>query len=122
MEKPNLIFVLTDDQAQWALGAYGNEDIHTPNMDRLAKEGMLFTRAFTAPVCSPSRCSMVTGWYPHVRGHRTLWHLLRPDELDKAKMGIVLGDKVVHGSRLRPVWAEERTGEIFDIKYFELDE
>ncbi|MFZ8829675.1 MAG: sulfatase-like hydrolase/transferase, partial [Armatimonadota bacterium] len=40
---PNLLFVLTDDQAQWAVGAYGNPDIHTPNMDRLAREGMKFT-------------------------------------------------------------------------------
>ncbi|MCD6506801.1 sulfatase-like hydrolase/transferase [Candidatus Poribacteria bacterium] len=68
MEKPNLIFVLTDDQAQWALGAYGNEDIHTPNMDRLAKEGMLFTRAFTAPVCSPSRAMIMAGLYAHQVG------------------------------------------------------
>lgn len=50
------------------------------------------------------------------------WHLLRPDQLDKVQMGIVLGDKVVQGTRLRPVWAEERKGSIDDIKYFEIDE
>jgi len=56
------------------------------------------------------------------KGEEVFWHLLRPDQLDKVKMGIVLGDKVVHGSRLRPVWAEDRKGSISDIKYFEMDE
>ena len=40
MKRPNLVFLLTDDQAQWAVGAYGNDDIHTPNMDKLAEEGI----------------------------------------------------------------------------------
>ncbi len=56
------------------------------------------------------------------KDEEVFWHLLRPDQLNKVKMGIVLGDKVVHGTRLRPVWAEERTGSIDDIKYFEIDE
>jgi len=50
-------------------------------MDQLAAEGVRFDNCFVQhTVCSPSRCSFMTGWYPHVRGHRTLWHLLRPDE------------------------------------------
>lgn len=65
---PNLLFVLTDDQAQWAVGAYGNIDIHTPNMDRLAREGIRFTCAMTCPVCSPSRGMILTGRYPHQIG------------------------------------------------------
>ena len=61
----NLISIVTDDQAQWAVGAYGNRDILTPNMDRLAEEGALFRNAFVAtPVCSPSRASFLTGLYP----------------------------------------------------------
>ena len=56
------------------------------------------------------------------REEEVFWHLLRPDQLDKVQMGIVINDKKVSGSRLRPVWAESRTGSIFDIKYFELDE
>ncbi|MFZ5573513.1 MAG: SCP2 sterol-binding domain-containing protein [Thermodesulfobacteriota bacterium] len=56
------------------------------------------------------------------KGEEVFWHLLRPDQLKKVKMGIVLGDKVVHGTRLRPVWSEKRTGSIDDIKYFEIDE
>jgi uncharacterized OB-fold protein/putative sterol carrier protein len=49
------------------------------------------------------------------------WHLLRPDQLDEVEMGIVVGEKVVHGSRLRPVWSDNRTGSINDIRYFEID-
>jgi len=65
---PNLLFVLTDDQAAWAVGAYGNADIHTPNMDRLAREGVLFRYAATCPVCSPSRGMILSGRYPHQIG------------------------------------------------------
>ncbi len=50
------------------------------------------------------------------------WHLLRPEHLEMVEMGIVMGDRITRGSRLRPVWAEERSGSIDDIKYFEIDE
>ena len=60
----NLISIVTDDQASWSIGAYGNRDSRTPNMDRLAREGALFTNALTVtPVCSPSRASFLTGRY-----------------------------------------------------------
>lgn len=62
---PNVLVIFTDDHGQWAVGAYGNEDVHTPNMDRLAAEGMRFTRGFTKPVCSPSRAMLLTGLYSH---------------------------------------------------------
>src|SRR5687768_18579491 len=62
---PNIIIVNTDDHAQWAVGTYGNKEVHTPNIDRLAREGMRFNRAFTKPVCSPSRAMMLTGQYSH---------------------------------------------------------
>ena len=63
-QKTNLIAVVTDDQGRWAMGAYGNEEIHTPNMDRIAAEGALFENAFVAtPVCSPSRANYLTGRY-----------------------------------------------------------
>jgi len=65
---PNLLFVLTDDQAKWAVGAYGNPDIFTPNMDKLASEGMRFNFAMTCPVCSPSRGMILSGLYPHQIG------------------------------------------------------
>src|SRR5437899_2279710 len=58
----NLIAIVTDDQGHWAVGANGNKDVKTPNMDKLAKQGARFINAFTAtPVCSPSRASYFTG-------------------------------------------------------------
>src|SRR5687768_10100141 len=63
--RPNLIAIVTDDQGRWALGAYGNKEIHTPNLDRIGREGAVFTRAFTnTPVCSPSRATYMSGLYP----------------------------------------------------------
>ena len=63
-ERPNILFILTDDQAAWTLGAYGNRQAHTPNLDRLADEGMLMENAFTVtPVCTPSRASLLTSRY-----------------------------------------------------------
>jgi uncharacterized sulfatase len=60
--RPNLIVVMTDDQAHWSLGSWGNTDSRTPNMDRLAREGATFTNAFVnTPVCSPSRATFFTG-------------------------------------------------------------
>ena len=61
----NLVSIVTDDQAAWSIGAYGNRESRTPNMDRLAREGARFTNAFvTTPVCSPSRAGFFTGLYP----------------------------------------------------------
>ncbi len=63
-ERPNVIFIMTDDQADWALGASGNRDAYTPNLDRLAREGAMFVNAFvTTPVCSPSRASLLASRY-----------------------------------------------------------
>ncbi len=63
-ERPNIIFILTDDQASWALGASGNPEAYTPNLDRLVHEGARFTNAFiTTPVCSPSRATLLTSRY-----------------------------------------------------------
>ena len=64
-DKPNVVLIYTDDHAQWAVGAYGNKDVHTPNMDRLATEGLRFTQGFTKPVCSPSRAMLLSGQYSH---------------------------------------------------------
>ena len=67
--RPNVVFLYTDDQAQWALGAYGNREIRTPNLDSLARRGALFRNAFTVtPVCSPSRAALMTSRYPSELG------------------------------------------------------
>ena len=63
-QKPNILFILTDDQAPWALGVSGDPNASTPNMDRLAHEGVYLRNAFiTTPVCSPSRASIMTSRY-----------------------------------------------------------
>ena len=51
--RPNVIFIMTDDQGSWGVGAYGNTQVVTPNLDRLARDGALVRNAFvTTPVCS----------------------------------------------------------------------
>ncbi len=60
--KPNIIYILADDLGYAEVGAYGQEKIETPNIDALAKEGMLFTQHYSsAPVCAPARCMLLTG-------------------------------------------------------------
>ena len=71
--RPNIIFMLADDLGWADLGCYGNTFHETPNLDKLAKEGMQFTRAYSAcAVCSPTRASIMTGKYP-ARLHITDW-------------------------------------------------
>ena len=69
MKKPNIIFIMTDNQSPWTLGCYGNEEIQTPNIDRLAGEGVLFTRCYSSnAVCSPARATFLTGLIPSQHG------------------------------------------------------
>jgi arylsulfatase A-like enzyme len=66
---PNVVLVMTDNQGAWTLGCYGNREIKTPNIDRMAAEGMLFTRAYcTHSLCSPSRATFLTGLIPSQHG------------------------------------------------------
>lgn len=64
--RPNFVFIIGDDISADDFGCYGNPGIRTPNIDRLAAEGLLFTNAMlTISSCSPSRCSILTSRYPH---------------------------------------------------------
>jgi choline-sulfatase len=68
-DSPNIIFILSDDQGYWALGAAGNNEIITPNLDRLAQTGLRFENFFcVSPVCSPARASLLTGRIPSQHG------------------------------------------------------
>ena len=63
--KPNIVFILADDSGLGEFGCYGGTAIPTPNVDRLAQEGMLFTRAYSGnAVCAPTRCVLMTGLHP----------------------------------------------------------
>lgn len=77
----NFIFFMPDELRAESVACYGHPQAQTPNLDALAQQGTRFDQCHVQnTVCSPSRCSLMTGWYPHVSGHRTLWHLLRPHE------------------------------------------
>jgi len=81
-EKPNIVFLFTDDQAPWALGAAGNKWLKTPHMDRLAKEGAYLPNSFTVtPVCSPSRASLMTSRYGSELGIPDWIHPAKEPEL-----------------------------------------
>jgi arylsulfatase A-like enzyme len=80
--RPNILFVFTDDHASHAIGAYGSEINQTPNIDRLANEGMLFRNAFvTNSICAPSRAAILTGQFGHLNGVPT-----NRETLDTAKL------------------------------------
>ena len=66
---PNVVFIMTDNHGAWTLGCYGNTEIRTPNIDRLATQGTLFTRCFSSnAVCSPTRATYLTGLIPSQHG------------------------------------------------------
>ncbi|MFC2110295.1 sulfatase [Bacteroidota bacterium] len=70
LKKPNIIFILTDDQRSDALGYTGNKLAHTPEMDKLARQGVFFENAIsTTPICSASRASIFSGLYERTHGY-----------------------------------------------------
>jgi arylsulfatase A-like enzyme len=80
--RPNFVLIIADDMAWDDCGAYGNARIRTPHLDRLAREGMRFDRAFlTCSSCSPSRASLITGRYPHATGAQELHWPLPPEQV-----------------------------------------
>lgn len=69
IERPNILFVITDQQRKDSISAYGSDWVDTPHLDDLARRGVLFNRAYCAnPVCTPARASMMTGLYPSEHG------------------------------------------------------
>ena len=67
--RPNIVLIFTDNQQASTLACYGNAEIHTPNLDRLAQQGMLFENAFCPNAfCSPCRASVLTGLLPSQHG------------------------------------------------------
>jgi len=73
MKRPNVVFIMSDDHASHATSCYGSRINATPNLDRIANEGMRFNNCFcTNSICSPSRATILTGQYEHIHGVRTL--------------------------------------------------
>lgn len=69
-QRPNILFIMSDDHAAHAIGAYGSRINQTPNLDRLAREGVRFTNCFcTNSICGPSRAVILTGKYSHTNGY-----------------------------------------------------
>src|SRR3569833_2358497 len=64
VDKPNILFILADDLGYGDLGCYGQTKIKTPNLDKLAADGVKFTQAYAgSTVCAPSRCTLMTGYH-----------------------------------------------------------
>ena len=84
---PNIVFVLADDLGWAELGCYGNTFHETPNLDRMAREGLRFTHAYAAaPVCSPYRAALLTGQHPARLG---ILDYLRPNSANHLPTGLV---------------------------------
>jgi arylsulfatase A-like enzyme len=85
---PNIIFILADDLGYGDLGCYGQKQIRTPNLDRMAREGMRFTQFYAgSTVCAPSRCVLMTGLHTghaYIRGNGK--HDLRPEDVTAAEV------------------------------------
>ena len=106
--RPNIVLIIADDMNWDDCGAYGHPTIKTPNIDKLAQEGMRFTQAFlTTSSCSPSRASIITGKYPHNTDAEQLhWplpegHLTFVENLKDAGYWTALGGKYHLGDAVR---------------------
>jgi arylsulfatase A-like enzyme len=89
-DKPNILFILADDLGYGDLGCYGQKRVLTPNLDRLALEGVRFMQAYSgSTVCAPSRCSLMTGLHTGhttIRGNKKPEAGIRPDETTAASL------------------------------------
>src|SRR6476660_6937185 len=86
-KKPNIIYMMSDDHGYQAISAYGYGLNHTPNIDAIANQGMLFTRAFvTNSICGPSRAVMLTGKHSHINGFMDNHSTFNGDQETVAKL------------------------------------
>ncbi|SDW30618.1 Arylsulfatase A [Lutibacter oricola] len=84
-ERPNIIFLLSDDQTSIATGCYGNDQVVTPNMDNLAADGILFANHYnTTSICMASRASIMTGMYEYKTGCNFMHGSLRKEKFQKS--------------------------------------
>jgi len=84
-QPPNILFIVADDLASWMLGCYGNQEIRTPNIDRLASSGVRFHNHFVVtPICSASRATLFTGRVPRQHG---IHDFLTPNPIEQPPQG-----------------------------------
>lgn len=84
-KKPNIIFLLSDDQSTYSVGCYGNEDVQTPNMDKLGKDGMIFDKHYdTTAICMASRANILTGMYEYKTGTNFSHGDMKPEVWSKS--------------------------------------
>jgi arylsulfatase len=110
-DRPNFVLIIADDVSFDDLGFFGNPAIKTPNLDRLAGEGLAFDRAYlTTSSCSPTRCSIITGRYPHNTGAPELHmplpagQFMFPQALREAGYWTALAGKNHMGDAVRPAF------------------
>ncbi|WP_163537967.1 sulfatase-like hydrolase/transferase [Gracilibacillus sp. YIM 98692] len=118
-KKPNIIIFNVDQWRGDLLGHMGNPAAVTPHLDKIVEtDAVSFRNAFCQnPVCTPSRCSFMSGWYPHVRGHRTMYHMMQKDEPVLLKTLKEAGYYVWWGGRNDLVPAENGFDDYCNEKY-----
>lgn len=124
-KRPNLLIIQTDQQSCWTIGAYGTDEIETPNIDRLAREGAIFNNYFTvSAVCTPSRGCFLTGRYPHCHGAYQNNIELSRDEMTLALILSANGYKTGYAGKwhldgeAKPGWMKaERAMGFLDCRY-----
>lgn len=81
-KQPHIIIFNPDQWRGDVMGHLGNPAAITPNLDQLVEtDGVSFSQTYCQnPVCTPSRCSFMSGWYPHIKGNRTIFHMMQPDD------------------------------------------
>lgn len=119
-EKMNVLFIMTDQQRANHLGCSGNSILKTPNIDKLASEGVRFTNVFcTNPYCMPNRATLLTGLYPNVNGVRSNGMILSEDiptitkTLGKAGWRTAAFGKLHHQFNTAPFRTEYKSTESF---------
>ena len=117
--RPHIVIFNPDQWRGDVMGHLGNPAAVTPNLDTLAaSEAVSFRNAFCQnPVCTPSRCSFMSGWYPHVRGHRTMFHMMREGEPVLLKTLKDAGYFVWWGGKNDLVPAQNSYDDYCDVKY-----
>jgi choline-sulfatase len=92
--RPNVLFIVSDDQGPWALGCGGNREIRTPVLDKLAADGIRFDNFFcTSPVCSPARASLFTGRIPSQHG---IHDWIRVGSMGESRIDYLRGQTLIH--------------------------